>query len=111
MALMKIIALDGSENIVDVDIPLVLADNATDAVDIDITGGTQTLTITLAEAFDSAGAATAATNSMLIAKVEEAVNDPYHIPVLSEILDPATWDRKNMAAQTAYLISEYAITS
>ena len=111
MALMKIIALDGSENIVDVDIPLVLADNATDAVDIDISGGTETLTITLAEAFDSAGDATAATNSMLIAKVEEAVNDPYHIPVLSEILVPATWDRKNMAAQTAYLISEYAITT
>ena len=60
MALMKIIALDGSENIVDVDIPLVLADNATDAVDIDISGGTETLTITLAEAFDSAGDATAA---------------------------------------------------
>ena len=55
MALMKIIALNGSENIVDVDIPLVLADNATDAVDIDISGGTETLTITLAEAFDSAG--------------------------------------------------------
>tara|TARA_R100000742_G_C4275468_1_gene95955 strand:+ start:117 stop:449 length:333 start_codon:yes stop_codon:yes gene_type:complete len=109
MALMKITALDGSENIVDVDIPLVLADNAVNAVDIKITGGTQDLTIELNDDFASDAEATAAVNSMLIAKVEEAVNDPYHIPVLSEILDPATWDRKNMAAQTAYLIAEYTI--
>ena len=109
MALMKITALNGSENIVDIDLPLALTDNADDKVDIAISVGTETLTITLNEAFASDAAATAATNSTLIAKVEEAVNDPYHIPVLSECLVPSTWDRKYMAAQTVYLISEYAI--
>ena len=108
MALMKVVAAAaGQENIVDLDIPLVLADNTTTVTDITIASGT--LSITVDTAFASAAALTAAANASLINLVEQSINDPYHIPVLEEIEVPSTWERKNMHAQTVYKIISYTI--
>ena len=111
MALMKIVDINGNENIVDVDVPLSIADNSVTETDIQITGGTETLTIEVpAGSFAAAADLTSAAADELIVKIEEGVNDPYHIPEMTAVDVPTEWERKNMHAQDVYQIEGYTIT-
>ena len=110
MALMKVIAAGaGLENIIDVAVPLALSDDSTTISDVTLTGG-GSIAIEVDTAFASAGALTAALADSLIPLVEAGINDPYSIPVLDEVLIPSTWDRKYMAAQSAFKIVDYTIS-
>ena len=85
MALIKVISEDGAENIYDVNVPIVTSGETQTACSFAITtaaGGTPTLDITVPTGTVYMTAAGYLQN--MVELMEEAVADPYAIPVFSQ---------------------------